>query len=158
MKFIAASIISSFLFQSSPVPINLPVHIDDSYVAKFKQSYNELKRLDKDWDNISKNGGDSIRRVLGTVYSPPTCESPLCNSEALVNKFVRTHFEDLDVDRFETPSSLYLQALNQADFLAYSSIFSDYGNGGGGKNYIQESRMQVKKAIENLEEMLEIIE
>lgn len=54
--------------------------------------------------------------------------------------------------------SQYLQALNQADFLAYSSIFAGYGNGGSGVDFIEESHKQVQKAITNLEDMIKIIE
>jgi hypothetical protein len=35
------------------------------------------------------------------------------------------------------------QALTSADFQAYSSVFSAYGNGGGGEDYIGNTRKQV---------------
>jgi hypothetical protein len=37
-----------------------------------------------------------------------------------------------------------LDGLKNSDFLAYSSIFSGYGNGGGGTNYLDESKKQVQ--------------
>eukprot|EP01031_Cornospumella_fuschlensis_P042287 gene42287-51638_t len=66
--------------------------------------------------------------------------------------------EDLDVVEFEEPARELLEALNQADFLAYSSIFSEYGNGGGGADYIKDSHAQVKRAVLLMDDVLKSIE
>ena len=74
--------------------------------------------------------------AAGTVYTPPKCESPLCNFSSFVMRFVQSH-PDLEdsaaLSLLEEPLADALEAINQADFLAYSSIFSEYGNGGGGQ-------------------------
>jgi hypothetical protein len=129
---------------------------DMASINRFKASLSELERLDREWTKYQSNG-DDIRRILGTVYSPPSCDSPLCSSEAFVQKFVRGNMDELDFEAFEGPSSKYLRALNQADFLAYSSIFAGYGNGGSGVDYIEESHKQVKKAIVQLKDMISVI-
>eukprot|EP01041_Mallomonas_annulata_P011320 gene11320-23689_t len=124
---------------------------------RYESALNELKRLDTNWDNIVQGKGDNIRRCLGTVYTPPKCESPLCSFPIFTEKFVRAHLEDLDVDAFEEPNSALLTALNQADFLAYSSVFSEYGNGGGGADYIDLSHKQVKKSIVSMQEIIDVL-
>lgn len=129
---------------------------DDISINRLKSSLSELERLDRDWAKYQSNG-DDIRRVLGTVYSPPSCNSPLCSSEAFIQKFIRSNMDELDFEAFDGPSSKYLRALNQADFLAYSSIFAGYGNGGSGVDYIDESHKQVKKAILQLKDMITIV-
>ena len=63
----------------------------------------------------------------------------------------------MDTDKFESISSEFLEALNQADFLAYSSIFSEYGNGGGGADYINQSRTQVKRAAGSIKEAINFL-
>lgn len=122
--------------------------IDPVSVARFRSGYEDLQALDKNWDTAIKDktgdiNPDNIRRVLGTVYKDP-CSAPLCSFTTFINKFVKANGDDLDVSAFDEPSRELQQALNQADFLAYSSVFSAYGNGGGGEDYIGNSRKQVK--------------
>lgn len=127
-------------------------------IARFNSILSELEVLDSTWDSIVMSKGDNIRRKLGTVYTPPLCTSPLCGVSNYIPKYVKTHYDDLDVISFEDPSSKFLQAYNQADFLAYSSMFADYGNGGGtGTDYIELSHEQIKKAIEATKEMIQVI-
>lgn len=127
-------------------------------IARFTSILSELEVLDNSWDSVVLNKGDNIRRKLGTVYTPPQCTSPLCGVSNYIPKYVKTHYDDLDVVSFEDPSNKFLQAYNQADFLAYSSMFADYGNGGGtGTDYIEQSHEQVKKAIEATKEMIQVI-
>jgi len=127
-------------------------------MTRFASILNELEMLDNSWDTVVMNKGDNIRRKLGTVYTPPICSSPLCGVSNYIPKYVKTHYDDLDVVSFEDPSNRFLQAYNQADFLAYSSMFADYGNGGGtGTDYIELSHEQVKKAIEATKEMIQVI-
>jgi hypothetical protein len=59
---------------------------------------------------------------------------------------------------FAGPSSELLQALNQADFLAYSAIFQEYGNGGGGKDYIDLSHKQVVRSINAMKDCIAVLE
>jgi hypothetical protein len=130
--------------------------IDDSTaIARFSSCLTELNYLDNNWDDIAKGQGDNIRRKLGTVYTPPKCEYSLCSLPVFVSKFVKAHPDDLDIVSFEPPIQEALEAINQADFLAYSSIFSDYGNGGGGKNYLEDSHTQIKRAVIAMKEVVE---
>lgn len=172
-KLLAAGFVSSFLL-FNPISVNLVPYIsyaeaailnDDSSMQRLKASLVELKRLDKDWTTVTgvAGAGDNIRRVLGTVYSPPNCDSPLCSSDKFVKRFITSHLDDIDLDSFEGPSSQYLEALKNADFLAYSSIFSEFSGGGGigessSAKYVDMSHEQVKKAIVHLTDMLQILE
>lgn len=52
----------------------------------------------------------------------------------------------------------YIQCYVHTDFLAYSSVFAGYGNGGGGEDYIGNSRKQVQRAISAMKEVLEVID
>ena len=155
----------TLLFNPFPSCAMAAIAPDDTSMVRFKSSLLELQKLDTDWTTITKmaGAGDNIRRVLGTVYSPPSCDSPLCSSDKFVKRFVTTHLDDIDLDSFDNPSSQYLEALKNADFLAYSSIFSEFSGGGGlgdssSSSYIEKSRDQVKKAIVNLTEMIKILE
>ena len=125
---------------------------------RFAAARSSLQDLDSVWDNKVGNDGDAIRRVLGTVFTPPRCSVPLCGFEKFGRDFLISHFDEIsDADAFDTELGKTNDYLNQADFLAYSSIFSEYGNGGGGKDYIAESRVQVKKAIESLDALQNLI-
>ena len=134
--------------------------LDDSKsLRRLDAALSELQQLDKGWEQIVHGEGDNVRRRLGTVYSPPSCDSPLCSMDLFLSRFQRAHGEagDLDLEAFEEPAAAFLQALNQADFLAYSSIFSEYGNGGGGANYIALSHEQVCHAAEALYRVIEVV-
>lgn len=135
---------------------------DLSGMDRFVEAKNELLSLDKDWDGIvSRRGGDGIRKGLGTVYGPPKCLASLCNFNSYLTKFVRsTEGANIDLSEFE-PSSLALQqSLTNADFLAYSANFADYGNGGmegGSKELLSDARKQVKLAIAAMDECISVI-
>lgn len=152
---------------SSIVSIGILIHPQSSIAASkedpytvgsFVKIYDELVRLDQNWDQIVKGEGDNVRRVLGNVYKPPVCESPLCNYQGLIKNYAQNHGDEIELDEYDEKSEELLEALNQADFLAYSALFSDYGNGGGGRNYIADSRKQVKKAIVAIDAVIKIIE
>ena len=143
-------------FASSPSFSDAAI-TDPTSIARFRQGYTDLQDLDKNWDTVVKDSGDNIRRVLGTVYSNP-CSVSLCNFPGFVTKFAKANVEELDLSAFDGPSRELLEALNQADFLAYSSVFSGYGNGGGGEDYIGNSRKQVQRGIQLFKEVLEVIE
>ena len=130
---------------------------DPTSIARFRQGYQDLQELDKNWDSVVKDSGDNVRRVLGTVYSNP-CSVSLCNFPTFVNKFAKANVDELDLSAFDGPSLELLEALNQADFLAYSSVFSGYGNGGGGEDYIGGSRKQVQRGIQAFKEVLDVLE
>lgn len=131
--------------------------IDPPAIARFEAAREELRNLDDKWESIVQHEGDNVRRKLGTVYTPPLCTNPLCGFPNFVQKFVKAHPDDLDLPAFEEPMTEFLQAINQADFLAYSSVFSDYGNGGNGEDYIGNSRTQVKRALSAIDEVLKIV-
>jgi hypothetical protein len=133
-------------------PIDDPVAI-----SRFQAIQTELLDLDQNWDAIAQRQGDNIRRKLGTVYTPPTCGSPFCGLPKFVQTFIQKHADDLDVAAFEEPMSIVLEAANQADYLAYSSIFSEYGNGGGGADYLEKAHLQIKRAVPAIAEVLEVI-
>eukprot|EP01038_Epipyxis_sp_PR26KG_P006018 gene6018-8288_t len=160
-NLILSSLVCCSLF--GPIPSHAVVSSDIEGMTRFESSLVELMTLDRDWEKVLTSGGpqspegDNIRRKLGTVYSPPKCESSLCSFPIFVNKFARAHTDDLDVSAFEEPINKFLEALNQADFLAYSSVFSDYGNGGGGKDYLNDSHNQVKRAIVELKEVIKVL-
>jgi hypothetical protein len=128
----------------------------DAGTMRFRQALDDLVALDKDWDKLVKNDGDNIRRQLGTVFKPPTCERALCDFDVFVRKYARTH-EDLDLGEYDIIGTEALQVLNQADYLAYSSVFSEYGNGGEG-GYIEKSHDQIKKAIGVFSELVKVVE
>ncbi|KAJ1406780.1 hypothetical protein B484DRAFT_456740 [Ochromonadaceae sp. CCMP2298] len=131
--------------------------VDDAAMAKFEGSLNELTQLDEKWDTIVKGEGDNVRRKLGTVYAPPACLNPMCGISTYIPKFAKTHPDDINMATFEEPASEFLEAYNQADFLAYSSVFSQYGNGGGGEDFIGGSRKQVQRAKAAMAEIIKSI-
>lgn len=138
--------------QACATPMN-----DPEAMTRYNSAQAELIDLDRNWETIVKSGGDGVRRRLGTVYSPPKCSSSLCSFNIFTDKFVRQHLDDLDFAEFEGPSAELLQALNQADFLAYSANFADYGNGGGGVDYLDSARAQVKQAIASIAGVLAVL-
>ena len=142
----------------SPINMQPAQAIDKEAVERFEKATELLTNLDANWDSIVKGEGDNIRRQLGTVYAPPSCSSPLCNFPQFISKFVKANGDEIDLEAFEEPSSKALEYLNQADFLAYSSVFSEYGNGGGGKDYMAESHNQVKMALKQLKLLVRVIE
>ena len=132
--------------------------IPSDAMQRWKTAASELEALDKDWDTIVKGEGDNVRRRLGTVYAPPKCLPALCSFNLFVPRFIVDNSDDIDMDTFEGPSGELLEALNQADFTAYSAVFSDYGNGGGGANYIEQSRAQVQRSIKVMKQILSQLE
>jgi hypothetical protein len=63
---------------------------DAAALERFDQAYNNLVDLDKNWSKMKD--GDSIRRRLGTVYTPPKCSSPLCSFASFTEKFVKNNY------------------------------------------------------------------
>lgn len=101
------------------------IAIDSDSIIRMEKAQATLTNLDNNWEKIVQGQGDNIRRKLGTVYTPPTCESPLCGFPQFVNRFVQNNYDELDIPAFEEPMGQFLEAINQADYLAYSSIFSE---------------------------------
>ena len=133
--------------------------VPQASLSRWKDAYDVLSKLDQNWDKTVKGEGDNVRRQLGTVYAPPKCTSPLCSFNLFVPKFISENVNEIEnIDEILEPSSELLEALNQADFLAYSSVFSEYGNGGGGADYIQQSRKQVQRSNLKLKEIIDILE
>lgn len=147
-----------FCFSSFCYPHPAISKITDTVaLERFDRAYENLVDLDSSWSMIKD--GDSIRRRLGTVYTKKSCEeNALCSFSSFTEKFVQKNYDDFDSDAFEAISSQYLEALNQADFLAYSSIFSEYGNGGGGADYILQSRVQVQRAAKFIKEAINFLQ
>eukprot|EP01039_Chlorochromonas_danica_P000345 gene345-370_t len=151
--------ISTFVLTAPHSPSQAVIE-DVAIVRRFHQAQEELEVLDKDWDKIVNGDGDNIRRRLGTVYRTDgaKCDRALCSFTLFVEKVARGHADNLDIVAYEEESRSLLDALNQADYLAYSSIFSDYGNGGHGENWIGDSHVQVKRALSLMHKVIAIIE
>jgi len=132
---------------------------DDEGLARFSQVQVELKALDQDWDKISDKGGDAIRRRLGTVYGGEKgCSVSLCGYRQFQDKFFVKHLDDFAFDEVEEEAKDLLEALSQADFLAYSANFAEYGNGGGrASEYIDMSRAQVQRANGLIGKIIEVL-
>lgn len=163
-RWIRHSIVISTIVAFSP-PSSLPSQAaieDIAIIRRFHQAREELATLDKDWDKIVNGDGDNIRRRLGTVYrtdGATRCDRALCSFTLFVEKVARDgHADNLDIVAYEEESRSLLDALNQADYLAYSSIFSDYGNGGHGEDWIGDSHVQVKRALSLMDKVITIIE
>ena len=136
----------------------------EQQVERLESAQAELRSLDKEWFNVVKErGGDGVRSRIGTVYKPPLCEPALCNMPRFVIKFIESNPE-LDIDLVEEPARELATALNQADFLAYSANFADYGNGGGvygsspqSDQYLDKSHVQIGLALEDMNELLKAV-
>lgn len=116
--------------------------------------------MDKNWDTIvtGDHDGDSIRRKLGTVYTPPACDSPLCSFSNFVPKFMVEYGEDIDIDEFEAPSQELLLALNEANSAAYNAIFCPEFANPSAADYIKTSHKQVQRSISNMKQIINILE
>lgn len=144
---------------------NAAVMDDPESIQRLVASRDQLILLDKDWDKIVvKGGGDEIRRYLGTVYGPSLPKSPLSSMPLFVEKFIKSHSNDLNLSEFEEPSAEFLQSLTQADFLAYSANFAEFSAAAGiddspnsPKQLLIKSHTAVKKAEKSLNEMLQLI-
>ena len=144
---------------------NAAVMDDPESIKRLEASRDQLTLLDKDWNNIvTKGGGDEVRRYLGTVYGPSLPKSPLSSMPLFVEKFIKSHSNDLNLSEFEEPSAEFLQSLTQADFLAYSANFAEFSAAAGiddspnsPKQLLIKSHTAVKKAQKSLDEMLLII-
>lgn len=152
-------LLSSSLLTSFNVPVSNAAVTDEASINRFRKMYTELKELDENWDSIVKGEGDNVRRRLGTVFTPSNgCTSSLCSPSQFVNRFVKQYGTDVDdFNAFEEASQSLLESLNQADFLAYSAVFSEYGNGGGGNDYLQSSKAKIESAITNVDIILKEI-
>ena len=84
---------SIFISLGNGAPVTAKIN-DPVAMERWQRAYEELRNLDSNWekivnDNKSGTNGDNVRRKLGTVYTPPNCESPLCSFSSFVNKFVK---------------------------------------------------------------------
>ena len=158
LKSVSCALVTAGFFGT----VDICSAIDPSYISRYELVKVDLQNLDNNWDTIlagEKKGeslsGDNVRRKLGTVYSVNTgCTQSLCGFTNFQNKFIKDYGADLDYDSFESAASNLLESLNQADFLAYSAVFSDYGNGGGSQNYLDDAHTQVKKALKSVNDIL----
>jgi hypothetical protein len=137
---------------------------DPESITRLLNGKQQLQSLDDNWDSIAKKGGDEIRRYLGTVYGPSLPKSPLSSMPIFIEKFIKSHSNDLNLSEFEEPSADFLEALTQADFLAYSANFAEFSaaagiedSPNGPKQLLIKSHSAVHKAAKSLDEMLKII-
>jgi hypothetical protein len=99
-----------------PVPTLLaPAHAIESITSstlsnkdRFATALSDLRQLDKDWGNIIVNNddGDKIRRVLGNVYTPPTCTRALCGFDTFMRNYARQTDTDLDIEAYDEYSQV----------------------------------------------------
>lgn len=64
---------------------------------------------------------------------------------------------DIDPLDFAELSGEVLAALRESEYLAYSANFAGYGNGGGGVDYIEESRQLVEKTRKLYAQLLKLL-
>ena len=150
------------------MPIVLNILVSTTVIAdvnvnslqRYLDAKKELIDLEDNWDELTsgKGAGDSIRRKLGTVYSPPKCISPLCSFDVFAEKFMKDSNGDFDVSEFDGPNSELLDALNQANMWAYSANFAGPEQKIPPAQYIKDSRKQVKRAIKAINEVVQVLQ
>eukprot|EP00592_Proboscia_alata_P004914 CAMPEP_0194368280 /NCGR_PEP_ID=MMETSP0174-20130528/16531_1 /TAXON_ID=216777 /ORGANISM="Proboscia alata, Strain PI-D3" /LENGTH=201 /DNA_ID=CAMNT_0039144587 /DNA_START=42 /DNA_END=647 /DNA_ORIENTATION=- len=113
----------------------------EAALKQWKDSVATIDNLYENWDTISKQGGDAIRKELGTANFGTTA-SPLFQ----IDKAFRVLRDSPDVDlvEFTEQSEEFANALVRADTMAYSSNFA----GGSGKPtppqvYIDKAKIEV---------------
>mmetsp|Transcript_20230 Transcript_20230/g.36568 ORF Transcript_20230/g.36568 Transcript_20230/m.36568 type:complete len:204 (-) Transcript_20230:238-849(-) len=113
----------------------------DTALQQWKDSVKTIDNLCDNWDTISKGGGDSIRKELGTANFG-TSPSPLFQ----IDKAFKVLRDNPDVDLIELTEQAeeLSNALAAADSMAYSSNFA----GGAGKPtppavYIERAKKEV---------------
>lgn len=125
------------------------------YEQQIVAGYDKLEELLAKWDKLEDHG-DAVRRYLGTVGT----KSPLfkldrafrCIREDIFAGEER--YADLDALEFAEQSQAVLDGIKNSDFLAYSSIFSSYGNGGDDINLVNSSKDQVVETIRMYKDLL----
>jgi len=159
-----ARLIAGFALSASLPGICLGDANFNQHVHRLEQASAELAALDRDFFQVvGSRGGDGVRAALGTVYKPPKCEPALCNLPTFVEKIITSN-PDIDLDAVEEYARELTTALSQADFLAYSAMFADFGNGGAvygsspqSDHYLDKSRVQIKKAKNDLNLLLKLM-
>ena len=159
-RFVGSICCATSLGIGAYVPTVHATGIPSASLLRWTSAYDELQNLNKNWDTIvtGDHDGDSIRRKLGTVYTPPACESPLCSFSNFVPKFMVEYGEDIDIDEFESPSQELLLALNEANSAAYNAIFCPEFANPSAADYIKTSRKQVQRSISNMKQIINILE
>lgn len=127
----------------------------DAALTQWKASVATIDNLYNNWETISKQGGDAIRKELGTANFG-TETSPLFQ----IDKAFKVLREDPNVDliEFAEEAEEFAKALVRADTMAYSSNFA----GGSGKPtppqvYIDKAKIEVaelKQIAKSLSSML----
>ena len=174
LEFIVLSIFCSYFvsainlrpFKTIPVALNFlffPFYsnaavTDPLILNRYLDAQKELIELDTAWDLRSSKGGDEIRRMLGTVYSPPLCSSPLCSFDKFSDKMLIDHGGEFDLEKFDGPNLALLDALNQANMWAYAANFAGPEQKVPPEQYIKDSRIQVKRAILAIKEVIDALE
>jgi len=119
--------------------------------AQFDAAVAITDRLLKDWDTVTKGGGDAIRKELGTVGTG----SPFYQ----INKAIRVLQNDADDPvAFGDASEQFEIRLAGADAMAYSAIFT----GGSGKPtppavYFEKSKVEVEALRQVEAEMIQAL-
>jgi hypothetical protein len=64
----------------------------DASSARFSVALKDLQELDANWDSKVAGDADNIRRVLGTVYTPPECKKALCGFDSFGRQYIKAHY------------------------------------------------------------------
>lgn len=102
-----------------------PSSVPEAY-AKFTAARSELSSTIQDYDQITKGGGDNIRRYLGTVGT----SSSIFGLKAVL-KILQDSADDIGA--FVDASEDFDRALVSADSSAYSSMFVEFSAAKGTK-------------------------
>lgn len=122
-------------------------------VDRLRQARASLNELLQNYDTIAQQGGDNIRRYLGTVGTT----SGLVG----IDKVFRELQDSIDVDIVEfietkADFEYYLQA---ADTAAYSSIFVDYSSAKGKpEDYYKEAKKAIVQMDQTLTKIMQLLE
>ena len=122
----ASSLTISVLAPTSPTSkVKKPSSVPEAY-AKFTSARSELSSTIQEYDQITKGGGDNIRRYLGTVGT----SSSIFGLKAVL-KILQDSADDIGA--FVDASEDFDRALVSADSSAYSSMFVEFSAAKGTK-------------------------
>ncbi|GMH98113.1 hypothetical protein TrST_g10784 [Triparma strigata] len=126
--------------------VKKPSSVPEAY-AKFTSARSELSSTIQDYDQITKGGGDNIRRYLGTVGT----SSSIFGLKAVL-KILQDSADDIGA--FVDASEDFDRALVSADSSAYSSMFVEFSAAKGTKeDYYAKALVDIKNMYKCLDIM-----
>ena len=124
----------------------------DQALARFQQGRDSLDYLMAHYADIQAQGGDSVRRYLGTVGT----SSGLYG----ISKVMRSLQAEVDDDIVEFTEAMteIEQAIQQADGSAYMAIFVTTSTSGvPPEKYFNDALLEIKRAAKGMTEMAELL-